>query len=275
MSSSDDGPLTRTVLPDDQQPGGAVKRPRPLRSLLVVLVVVGLLIGAIAIANRGGSGSHKSSGSTSDGGSATEGTAPGGKSDPTAPTGVAPVTSTTNGIPGGFAHTRQGAQSAAANYAVVLGSTEMFHRGTRHRIVDAITDTSVVRTLQARLDQAYSKSFLHRIGLTPDGSSPHGMTFVSRTLPAGARLTTYTANNATVQVWSNGLVGLAGEGSTEPVTNNWFTVTVKLDWIDNDWKLVETTQKEGPSPVDGDNVASSANDVARAVKEFGGFTYAR
>jgi hypothetical protein len=78
-----------------------------------------------------------------------------------------------------------------------------------------------------------------------------------------------------VEVWCNGLLGLAGESSTNPVTNSWFTITMQLEWTDDDWKIVTHSQKDGPTPVPGDKRASSADEMAKAVEEYGGFTYAR
>ena len=36
-----------------------------------------------------------------------------------------------------------------------------------------------------------------------------------------------------------------------------------------------SSQKDGPTPVNGDNRASTADEIAKAVEEYGGFTYAR
>ncbi len=76
-------------------------------------------------------------------------------------------------------------------------------------------------------------------------------------------------------MWCTGLVGLAGEGSTTPVTETWFTITQRLRWVDGDWKIESSTQQEGPTPVNGDNRASTADEIADAVIGYGGFTYAR
>jgi hypothetical protein len=50
---------------------------------------------------------------------------------------------------------------------------------------------------------------------------------------------------------------------------------MKLEWTGGDWKIVSHSQKDGPAPVPGDDRASSADDIAKAVEEYGGFTYAR
>ncbi|MCK1823234.1 hypothetical protein MTQ10_27490, partial [Streptomyces sp. XM83C] len=179
------------------------------------------------------------------------------------------------GIPSGFAHDQQGAESAAANYAMVLGSDGMFNAARRHEIVQTISDPSAVDQLQAGFDADYSAAFLKKIGLNDDGSARPGTTFVNRTMPAGTKTTSFTTSTATVEVWCNGLFGLASEDSTNPVTSGWFTVTIKLNWSGNDWKVLETSQKTGPTPVAGDNPVSGADEISKAVKEFGGFTYAR
>ncbi|MFJ3713330.1 MULTISPECIES: hypothetical protein [unclassified Streptomyces] len=259
---------TRTRLPDG---GGDVygngRRPvRASRSLVTVVGVVVLLIAAIAFANRGnGDGT-----STDSSGSKRPG------SDSTAASGVKPVTGKSGGIASGFAHTSQGAQSAAANYAVALGSDGMFKEDTRHKIVNAVYAPDVAAVQLTDLDRVYSGGkFLTSIGLKADGSAPTGMTFVSRTNPAGARTVKISGDTASVSVWYSALFGLAGEGSTNPVSESWYTNTFELKWINGDWRVTDSSQKDGPVPVGHDQTASSAQDMADAVKEFGGFTYAR
>lgn len=260
---------TRTRLPEGGtgDPYATQRRTRGSRSLITGVGVVVLLIAAIAFANRGGgeAGTDNTSGSTT----------ADGKQNPTAATGVSPVTGKNGQIPRGFARDEQGAQSAATNYAVALGSDGMFTTERRHAIVSAIADPSSLNELQAGFDADYSQDFLKQIGLASDGSAPSGATFVSRTVPAGAKVTSYSAETADVDVWCVGLFGLTGESSTKPVTNGWFTVTLKLAWSNSDWKVLSTTQKTGPTPVNGDNPVSGSEEIAGAVKEFGGFTYAR
>ena len=139
MSLSDDGGYggdhrgsetgqTRTRLPDgDNDAYGTGRRPRAgglsSRNLVTIVGVVVLLIAAIAFANRGGSGNSET---------ASDDTAQDAAAQPTAPTGTKPVNGKNGGIAAGFAKTEQGAQSAAANYAVALASDDMFKPRTRH-----------------------------------------------------------------------------------------------------------------------------------------------
>jgi hypothetical protein len=258
--------------------GSAARRPQPRRALMTVVGVVVVLVAALAFATRGG-GSSSSDDAAGSGGSTGAG-APGKSSAAaTAPTGQRPVGGKTAGVPSGFAHTQQGAQSAAANYAVALGGTDMFDEAARHKIVATVYTAAGTATLQGALDQAYSTRAIKALGLNPDGTAPQGLTFVSRTVPVGTKVTVGTADTATVEVWCTALSGLAGQGSTKPVTSSWFTITEKLVWTatggSGDWKIASSSQKEGPAPVNGDQQVATADQIAGAVQQYGGFTYAR
>ncbi|MFB6945914.1 hypothetical protein ACFWGL_31315 [Streptomyces sp. NPDC060286] len=262
---------TRTRLPDGEGGDGygTPRRPaRSSRSLVTVVGVVVLLIAAIAFANMSGGG-----GDGNNGRSGSSGTKP--DSSSTAATGTKPVTGKNGTIASGFAHDEQGAQSAAANYSVALGSAEMFDKTKRDSILNAVIDPSAVNGFRSTLDEAYSAGLFKNLGLNDDGSTPAGFTFISRTTPIGTKVMKSSADQATVEVWCSGLIGLAGEGSTKPVSDGWFTITMELQWVNGDWKAVTHSQKDGPAPVGGDTRASSADEIAGAVNGFGGFTYAR
>ncbi|MFE6430623.1 hypothetical protein EF914_12105 [Streptomyces sp. WAC05458] len=247
---------TRVRLPEEE--GGHRRGGRSSsRSLVTVVGVVVLLIAAIAFANRGGDESGSS-----------DAAADKPKTSSTAPSGTAPVQS-------GFAHDEQGAQSAAANYAVTLGSTGMFNVDSRHSIVDAIYTPTAAAKLQGAMDSAYSADFLSKLGLDANGNPPKGSSFVSRTIPVGTKVEQYSDASAKVSVWYMGLIGMSGKSSTDPVTTTWKTWTFDLEWVNDDWKIVADTQKEGPAPLPGDDRASRFDEISKAVEEYGGFTYAR
>ncbi|MDT3397257.1 hypothetical protein RKE29_11470 [Streptomyces sp. B1866] len=269
--------MTRTRLPEgDGDPYGPPRRgarPRPSRNLITVVGVVVLLIAAIAFANRGGGGGG---GSDHDGDGGTGG-GTGARSRPTAPTGERPVTGVdpVTRIAAGFPRTEQGAQSAAANYAVALGSAEMYRTDQRHAIVDAVYAPQVAAQRQSDFDGVYAGSLLSAVGLDADGQAPAGTTFVSRATPVGTRAEKVEGDTATVAVWYSSLLGLAGEGSRHPVSEGWYTRTFQLRWVGDAWKVLDYTQQDGPAPVGRDQAASSAEDMAEAVEGFGGFTYVR
>ncbi|MFF4926771.1 hypothetical protein ACFY4B_39930 [Kitasatospora sp. NPDC001261] len=271
MPLSDDQPRTRTRLPVGEQssPQQNHRQSRPLRALLAVLVVVTLLVVAIAIANRVTPGS----GSGTGGGGASADRAGSGAGP--APSGDQPVGTTVNGIPTGYPHTEPGAQSAATNYAVAIGSADMFRTDSRHGIIATIADPDALAGLQGRLDQGFGGDTATRYGLDAQGHAPKGLTFVSRTVPVGTKSTGYSDGDAKVEVWCTGLTGLAGEHSVQPVTTNWFTLTLSLHWTGSDWKLTDFTRKSGPAPLPGDQQAATADEIAGSAEQFGGFRYAR
>ncbi|MEU1438336.1 hypothetical protein ABZ438_30305 [Streptomyces sp. NPDC005786] len=261
---------TRTRLPDGEGGDGYGPRrpPRSSRSLVTVVGVIVLLLAAIAFANLGGGDGDKGGTSGGSGGSKAG-------AAPTAATGTKPVTGKNGEIAAGFSQDQQGAQSAAANYSVALGSAEMFDKTKRDEILGNVIAPSAVGGFRKTLDQAYSATLFKNLGLNEDGTTPTGFTFISRTTPIGTKVTKSSDEQATVEVWCTGLIGLAGEGSTKPVTDGWFTITMELQWINGDWKAVTHSQKDGPAPVGSDTRASSADEIAGAVNGFGGFTYAR
>ncbi|WP_434591651.1 hypothetical protein [Streptomyces sp. A5-4] len=259
---------TRTRLPEgggSDVYGGARRPVRTSRSLITVMGVVVLLIAAIAFANRGGGE-----------GSPDPKAKQGSGAEPTAATGIRPVEGKNGAIAAGFSQSEQGAQSAATNYLVALGSDGMYSKERRHEIVNTVYAPPVAATQQTDLDKAYSgEKFLASIGLNPDGTAPNGLTFISRFSPVGAKTEKFGAETASVSVWYSALFGLAGESSKNPVAESWYTNTFELKWVNGDWKVIDFTQKEGPAPVGRDQTASSAEDMADAVEQFGGFTYAR
>ncbi|MEW2438546.1 hypothetical protein AB0952_31085 [Streptomyces caniferus] len=284
MSLSDDGGYggdghrgsetgqTRTRLPDnDGDLYGSGRRPRAgmsSRNLVTIVGVVVLLLAAIAFANRGGSGNSETPSADSP--------KDAGHTQPTAPTGTKPTTGKTGGIASGFAKTEQGAQSAAANYAVALTSDGMYQAADRHEIAQAVYAPSVAAARKGDLDRVYSDhAFLGRIGLKSDGTAPKGMTFVSRANPVGTKTESFKGDTAKISVWYSALFGLAGAQSKNPVTESWYTNTFDLQWTGGDWKVTNFTQKDGPAPIGRDQAAASAEDMTKAVQGFGGFTYAR
>ncbi|WP_405481586.1 hypothetical protein [Streptomyces anulatus] len=258
---------TRTRLPDGDPGHPHARRPvRNSRSLVTITGIVVLLVAAIAFANRGGSDDDASSGAKKPG---TTGSAP------TAATGTKPVQGKNGTIASGFAHDEQGAQSAAANYAVALGSAEMFSKESRHQILDTVYSSAAADKLRAPQDQAYSAEFLARLGLDPDGNAPQGSTFISRTVPVGTKVLEFDGDTAKVAVWYTGLIGMSGQDSTKPVSTTWKTWTAQLSWSDGDWKVTGASESDGPAPVPGDVAASKSDAISKAVEEYGGFTYAR
>ncbi|MFD5186450.1 hypothetical protein ACFWMQ_28410 [Streptomyces sp. NPDC058372] len=254
---------TRTRLPGDDEAYDTTRRSmRPSRSLITVVGVVVLLIAAIAFANQGGSPDTPSD---------ARGPAP----SETAPTGTRPVDTTTSGIPTNHPRTKQGAESAAANYAVALVSAEIIKPRQRTEIIDSVFVPEKKGELRKKFDTAYSDRFLSNLGLDENGEAASGSTYVSRTAPVGTKARSFSSDRASLEVWCTGVYGTAGEDSRNPVTSDWFTLNLELRWVEDDWKVESFSQSPGPAPVNGDNRVSPADEIAKAVEGYGGFTYAR
>lgn len=272
MSRPGGDPHTRTKLPADESSGGEPRRPRPLRSLCTVLGVLALLLGAIMIANRGTPDPKDGK----DHADSTDATKP--STDPTRPTGSKPVDGTDpdTGLATGYPHTKDGAQSAATNYSVALGSSDMFVDDRRKALLHTLSAPSAQDSLLARTDRSFPR-VRKNLELSKDGKAKDDQTFVCRSVPIGTKLTSYSQDDgtATVSVWNSTLFGLAGKGSTTPVTGSWNTTVLHLAWTHDDWKVTDFEQKDGPAPVRGDDKAAGADDIAKAVREYGGYRYAR
>ncbi|QMU74340.1 hypothetical protein GXP74_37920 [Streptacidiphilus sp. P02-A3a] len=237
---------------------------------VVILLVVVAVINRTSGSTQAGAGAPGTSGTTAGSGPTASGS--GTQATATAPTGTQPVSTSQDGIATGFPHTAEGAQSAAVNYSVALGSSEMYTTTSRHTILQTIVDPAVLGGIQTRLDDSFTSQG-SKLGLRL-GQAPKGLTFVSRVIPVGTKVDSYGVQS-TVEVWNDSLFGLAGQGSTYPVTESWYTLTVTLSWSGGDWKLADFKQADGPTPISGNQTPSSADMMANAVTGFGGFRYAR
>ncbi len=264
MIDLDDIPHTRVEGADEAPPGRPSRRPLAIGAGAAVLAGVAML--AAYTAGQG----HR-------GGSAVR------------PVGIVPTAATPSGpeaarpgglqlvagVPVGYAHTDAGAISAATNYAVVYGGSAMFVPTLRRAIVDATTDPATRAAQQEQQSALYSAT-ADKFGLDQQGRpTAPGAEFVARELPVGARLVAYTPDTAVVAVWENGLVGLAGTGTTRPVQEGWGTTTVTLRWAARDWKWTAGSFTPGPTPITGVQTPSDPQAIADAVDQFGGLSYAR
>lgn len=258
MAYTDTQARTRTRLPDGGQHQD--KRPRLRRPAVAAAILAAALVAVVAVAALARHGSSQPQATRPP---------PVGAAGPAAAAGPHVVT----GVPVGYPDTQAGAQAAAANYVVAFASAPMFAAATRHRIIAAVADPTVVQALQQQYDAAFAAT-TSRFGLDPNGQPPAGQQFVARALPVGVHTDAYTSGAARVSVWSDGLVGLAGTGSTLPVSEAWSTTVVSLRWEAGDWKWVTASQSDGPTPVAGLQSPSSAAAIANATSTFAGLRYA-
>lgn len=170
-----------------------------------------------------------------------------------------------NGVPVGYTHNQGGAVQAAVNYQVARSSAAYFtDEKARHATLTAMM-TSQALQRQIRNDDTGMQQVLTSLGITA-GSADE---LVARGAAMGTRVTTYTDQVATVDVWMAGLVGVTDKNAPMPVSASWTTYTLTLQWQSNDWKLNAITSVNGPSPLDaGSDSPTSVDEFRTADREF-------
>jgi hypothetical protein len=268
-------PQTIIRLPKDPY-DGEFKAPRGRRGrgVLTLAAVVIVVAAVIAInSSKHGAGAASQGASTGVGGGVPPATATVGQS---APAGAASSPAFPTGSIGsvlvGYPDSQAGAEAAAANYVSAFASDDMVHPNSRHQLIQAIADPAIVATLQKSLDDAFNRT-LSAYGLDAQGNPPKGQTFVYRNVPIGVNVQSYTNAKAVVAVWDTTIDGIAGQGSTEPITQTWSTSTLTLTWADNDWRLNDFSQADGPTPVSTQQ-GSIPGEIQKAVQQFARLRYA-
>lgn len=176
-----------------------------------------------------------------------------------------------SGVPVGYAHSRAGAVQAAVNYQVARSSAAYFtDEKARHATLTAMM-TSQALDRQIRNDDDGMQQVLTSLGIT----SANEGELVARGAAMGTRVTTYTDQVATVEVWMAGLVGVTDENAPMPVSASWTTYTLTLQWQSADWKLASITSVNGPTPLDaGSDDPTSVDEFRTADREFNAPPYA-
>jgi len=177
-----------------------------------------------------------------------------------------------SGVPVGYQHSEQGAVAAAANYARVLSSTLILDPSRRRAAIEDLAAPETLGRQQRAFDQAVA-SLRKGLGVT-DGSALDG-TVLLRAVPVGWRLKEYTGDRATVAIWVTSVLGALGTPPDGvPVREAWGTTTVKLRWVDGDWKQLQTTTTDGPVPIADTATPTAASQLIPEAQQFKEFNYA-
>ena len=262
---------TRTRLPDGGDAYGGARAAARLTEPVTVVGVVVLLIAAIAFANRGGARRLRR---RATGGDQGRGRQPHGRhrrrSRSTARTRghrrrASPQRAgrpERGGELRGGAGVRRHVQHGSAGTQIVARDL----RPRRRRPTPGGPRQGVLRrTSSASIGPRRRRQRARRA--SPSSPAP------SRSAP---RSTSPTATRADVEVWCTGLFGLAGDGSTNPVTEQLVHHDLQAA-VDRSatGRSLDYQQKDGPAPVGGDQRPPPPTRSPKAVEEYGGFTYAR
>lgn len=180
--------------------------------------------------------------------------------DDSGPTNVAA------GVPVGYAHAPDGAASAAVNYLDALAGPQLLDPSAYDALLRRMTTNEGFARLESQADAGRPQA-LQNLGI---GGSP-APELIVRSAPLGYRVDAYSPSQATVSVWS---VGVVGSSTTRPPDASWSTTTITLGWQDGDWRMSGYRTAAGPVPPDSaSQVPSLPADLFAASPQFRGFAY--
>lgn len=211
-------------------------------------------------------------GGGSSGSSASAESAPSATSSPGGSGGSVKTSGTVKGIPVGYPQSKDGAVAAAVNYEVARSSPSYFtDQPFRHSVLATIMTRESVSAQQDEDDRDASR-VVTSLGLGA-GSSAH---MIMRAAPLGTQLASYSPAVATVRIWMSELVGITSTDSPVPVSANWSTYTLTLQWQQGDWKVADISQSAGPTPLQTSDATPDSVDTFRKMdEEFNAPPYVR
>ncbi len=181
------------------------------------------------------------------------------------------ATRVVHGVPVGYPRDPSGAVAAATGYLVAQSDPQMYVAARRHDVIRTIAAPGSADDLIAQIDpglQLAARGF----GVDAQGHAAGGP-LVSRVMPLGWRLDSYTPDRARVTAWYGTLAGVAGLHSQAPVTSEFATDSIDLQWAEGDWKWSGLVHAAGPAPVGGVQPPSSADQIALAISTFHPYAY--
>jgi hypothetical protein len=182
--------------------------------------------------------------------------------------GVNGHTRLTADVPVGYAHTEQGAVSAATNYLASLAKATVSNQPTRDQMIAALAAEGSRAALQQQYDWASAE-----VGRDLHLERPESVQAVVRMIPVGWQLIRYDGRTAEVLVFGTGLYG---SSAGVPVRETWGVNTVTLTWENGDWKLVSSTTEPAIVPLaDARSRVASDNGTGLAplVNRFQEYRY--
>lgn len=246
---------TRSLIPDPANPANS-NESSPWRRAKIAGVgfTIVLVLGLILSNFTGGGSASPESGAQA---SPDVASSPGGSG------GTVATDGRVKGIPVGYPRSKDGALTAAVNYEVARSSPSYFtDRAFRHAVLDTMMTRESV-SAQKRTDDQDASKLVSSLGL---GKEDAGR-MIMRAAPMGTQLSSYSPAVATVRIWMSELVGMTSADSPLPVSANWTTYTLTLQWQRNDWKLADISQASGPTPLQTSDRAPDSVDAFRKMDE--------
>lgn len=155
-----------------------------------------------------------------------------------------------DGIPAGFARSREGARAAGIAYTATLAQRLLY--------LEPHEAEAAMRTVAATAssDALASKAASDLTSVREPLSQGTGATWWV-VQPLAIKVEAYSGERARVSVW---LVRVLSRTGVVVPQSSWLTESVDLVWERGDWRLWSSTTTPGPSPVlDGSDMPASAS----------------
>jgi len=174
------------------------------------------------------------------------------------PLGPGP-TGEVNGAPAGFAHTQDGARSAAISFTATLSQRLLYlDPADGEAAVTAAAAKASADTLAADAATALAAA------REPLGNGEGTTWWV--VAPLATKIEAYDLDRARVSVW---LVRVLSQPGVVVPQSSWVTDTVELVWERGDWHLWADDSAAGPTPVlDGSDLPASAGELDSELSGF-------
>lgn len=188
--------------------------------------------------------------------SATDGSIPVMKDLPS-PDGVGPA-AVIDGVGHGWSHDEEGALAAATNAVSVTGEIARAGFITREDLIESVASDDFASELDEMSSQQLEELSveLGEAGIVPSQ-------LVWSEIPLRARVVSAASDEVTVDVWSVLVVGIPGHGAPRQA---WRTVTVRLVWEREDWRIDDWEAAAGPTPaLAAAAEVSSVDDVSKVL----------
>jgi hypothetical protein len=259
-------------LPEQRRFGAGMPGLLAMTLLAVVLFLGGLAVGRASMTRdrAGGAAPATTAAAATATPAPTVAATPDTAAAATATKGVGPRR-IENGVKVGYAHSREGAIAAAANYTTALSSDLLLDPVRRKAAIDTLAAPEAKARLQKSFDQAVASL---RSGLGVTGATDEAQVLL-RATPVGWRVEEYSDRAATVAIWVTSVGGsIGGTDGPVPIREGWGTTTVELRWAGGDWKQVDSTTTDGPVPIADVAPPTAAPELVSKANEFKEFTYA-
>ncbi|MFJ2629317.1 hypothetical protein ACIO6T_39660 [Streptomyces sp. NPDC087532] len=246
---------TRMLVPEPEK-GGPERRRPPVRLFIGVFVAAVLFV-ALVVSLTGESGGSSQTGKR-DTSAASQPPANAGGSG-----GKTKATRKTDGVPVGYPQSKEGVAAAATNFEIARSSRSYItDKPYRDKLIGQIMAPESVASQITRDDQATAQ-LIAGFGL----QAPKASGLLLRSACLGTRISSFSDQVASVDVWMTSVAGVPTEKAKLPVSARWTTYTYNLQWRDGDWKVTSIASADGPTPLQSDGSSPSSMETFRTAEE--------